>query len=532
MLTVDKLTITHNTKQEKSVLVNNVSFTLNQGSSLAIVGESGSGKTLTASALMGLMPPNIITSAKILSFNDQSLNHMNPEAWFNLRGQDMAMIFQEPLSALNPLHTIEKQLKEAILIHRPQANWFNEIRHLMKQVELNDYARILKSCPHELSGGQRQRVMIAMAICNQPKLLIADEPTTALDVVVQVQILKLLKKLQQELSMSLILVTHDLPVARCLCEDVLVMKSGKVDCYDKVATVFKHPPTKYCENLVKHYVCRPNTLADNSDGSSMQPRLKVKHLSVDIVRGHLWFKKIQPILEGVSLSILPGESLGIIGESGSGKSTLAMSICRLMHATGNVYFSGQDWLLLSTKQLRAARPNIQMVFQDPFSSLPPRLNVGDMIGEGIRSLFPKKSPDWHCAIENAMKEVHLNPSDRYKYPNEFSGGQRQRIAIARAIVMRPKLLILDEPTSALDQGVRDQILQLLVKLQAKHQFSYMVITHDVRVIKALCHRVAVMKQGKIIESGSVETIMHSPKTAYAKSLIEAHSALVGGDILV
>lgn len=527
MIKIEELSIYHDKCGKRNQLVSDVSFEVALSASLAIVGESGSGKSLTALSLMGLLPAGITAKAKSMNFCEQNIVSMSSKSWCNLRGNEIAMVFQEPLSALNPLHTIEKQIKEAILVHRPNANWSVEINHLLEQVELSRAKHILKSYPHQLSGGQRQRVMIAMAIANQPKLLIADEPTTALDVMVQVQILKLLKKLQQEMNMGLILITHDLPIVKHLCDDILVMKNGCVEAYGNTDNFFKKPPTEYFRTLIKPYRAAPVNFESVADKC-----LHVERLGVDISQGHFWQKQQRAIIQNIRFDVLNGESMGIIGESGSGKTTLAMALCRLMPAKGEVFFLGSSWFKLGKKMLRQLRPNMQMVFQDPFSSLPPRLNVGDIIGEGILTRFKRHSVSWVEAVEQAMCDVNLNPKDRFRYPNEFSGGQRQRIAIARAIIMKPKLLILDEPTSALDQSIREQVLTLLINLQAEKKLTFIVITHDLRVIQALCHRVMVMSHGKIVEKNNVEELLLSPKHAYTKKLIQANLALVDGDILI
>ncbi|MEE2769826.1 MAG: ATP-binding cassette domain-containing protein [Pseudomonadota bacterium] len=527
MIKVEGLNIFHHLNGKKTQLVKNLQFELAESSSLAIVGESGSGKTLSILSLMGLLPPNIKVDAKKLAFFDQNILSLTPQDWCHLRGSDISMVFQEPLSALNPLQSVEKQLREAIVTHRPDADWFQESIHLLEQVELKNPKALMKALPHELSGGQRQRIVIAMAIANKPKLLIADEPTTALDVMVQMQILRLLKKLQINLGMSLILVTHDLPIVRYLCDEVLVMRMGKVEGFDKTKQLFLKPPTLYTKALLQPYSCRPNP-----SQATKKHCLEVKNLEVNFTKGHFWQKISQNIIKDINFNVMDGESLGIIGESGSGKTTLAMALCRLMAASGQVIFNDYDWLQLKKKVLNILRPNIQMVFQDPFSSLPPRMNVGAIIGEGIERQHKKDSKLWIEAVEQALRDVKLSPKDRFKYPNEFSGGQRQRIAIARAIIMKPRLLILDEPTSALDQSIRDQILNLLAKLQIEKKLSYILITHDLRVIEALCHRVIVMNQGKIVEKNTVPELLKKPKHTYTKKLIEAHLALVEGDILL
>lgn len=527
MIKVENLNIYHHNIGKENQLVKDVSFSLAPSGSLAIVGESGSGKSLTALSLMGLLPPGISAKAKTMTFCNQDIQSLSPGAWCKLRGCDVSMVFQEPLSALNPLHTIDKQLKEAILTHRPDANWSVEIKHLLAQVELDGAKHVLKAYPHQLSGGQRQRVMIAMAIANQPKLLIADEPTTALDVMVQVQILKLLKKLQLELGMGLILITHDLPIVKHLCDDVLVMKEGCVNVFGDTQTLFEKPPTEYMQALIKPYHAAPVDFDAHGEKC-----LQVEKVDVRISYGHFWQKKHRSIIQNIHFDVFNGESMGIIGESGSGKTTLAMALCRLVASEGDVAFLGAPWFKLDKKTLRRSRHDMQMIFQDPFSSLPPRLNVGDIIGEGLLRTFKRHSSDWVKTIEQAMLDVNLDPKDRFKYPNEFSGGQRQRIAIARAIIMKPKLLILDEPTSALDQSIREQVIRLLIKLQVEKKLTFIVITHDLRVIQALCHRVMVMSHGEIVEMNTVKELLIAPKHTYTKKLLEANLALVDGDVLL
>lgn len=527
MLKVDQLSLDHHNYHEKLRLVNDVSFSVPESGSLAIVGESGSGKTLTALALMGLLPANIKAQAKQVDFFDRSLLTLSANEWCGLRGKDIGMVFQEPLSALNPLHTIKQQLQEAIQTHRSDVDWDTEVKKLLDQVELSTRHQLLSAYPHQLSGGQRQRVMIAMAIANQPKLLIADEPTTALDVTIQVQILRLLKQLQIELGMGLILVTHDLPVVRHLCDQVVVMHKGCIDVKGDTEAIFTSPPSEYTQRLMQPYTCMPNPKKRRASNC-----IEVSGLSVQVSQGHLWNKQLTAIVNAVDFNVKEGEALGVIGESGSGKTTLAMALCRLMSASGHVQFKDHDWLRMDKRSLQRFRSKMQMVFQDPFSSLPPRLNVGDIIGEGIVGLHKKQSKDWVNAVENAMIQVMLDPKDRFRYPNEFSGGQRQRVAIARAMIMQPELLILDEPTSALDQSVRDQILQLLVKLQLENKLSYVVITHDLRVIQALCHRVLVMHAGRVVESNQVDHIVTAPEHTYTKKLIASHKALVDGEILL
>lgn len=517
MLNVSKLNIDYQIDATVKPIVQNVSFHLGSSEQLAIVGESGSGKTMMALALMGLLPKQMALQAEQLVLENKDLTQLSVAQWSQLRNKDIGMVFQEPLSAFNPLHTIEKQLKEAIFVHRPDADWRKDILMWMDRVHLSKHDHILKAYPHELSGGQRQRVMIMMAMINQPKILIADEPTTALDVQVQVQILKLLKELQQSLDMALILITHDLPMVAHLADRVLVLKKGAMDALTDQRTLFTLPPTPYTKKLIKPYSCRPAVPL-----ARKEQVLTVEHC-------HVYAKnKFEPIVKDVSFNLLKGMSLGLMGESGSGKTTLAMGLCRLMHATGSIHCNGLNWLNLSGRQLRRHRSVMQLVFQDPFSSLSPRMTVADVIAEGVRGC---QKDGLEQAVVDVMQQVKLDPNDRFRFPHAFSGGERQRIAIARALIMRPDILILDEPTSALDRSIRDQVLNLLVEIQEKCQLAYLVITHDLKVIEALCHDVMVLRQGCIEESGSVQAIIHEPKQAYTKQLIAAQQWLVEDAIL-
>lgn len=517
MLNVSKLRIDYQLETMVKPIVEDVSFHLGLGEQLAIVGESGSGKTMTALSLMGLLPKQMHLNADQLMFDDRDLSQLSPKQWCQLRNQDIAMVFQEPLSAFNPLHTIEKQLREAVLVHRPDADWRKDVLLWMDRVHLSKHAHILQAYPHELSGGQRQRVMIMMAMINEPKILIADEPTTALDVQVQVQILKLLKELQQSSNMALILITHDLPMVAHLADRVLVLKRGAMDVLTDQRALFTLPPTPYTKKLISPYSCKPA-----SPPASKKQVLAVEH-------GYVFAKnKSEPIVQDVSFELFKGMSLGLMGESGSGKTSLAMGLCRLMKMTGHVNCKGIDWLNLSGKELRQQRSAMQLVFQDPFSSLSPRMTVAEIIAEGVRGLQKEVLEQ---AVVDVMQQVQLDPKDRFRFPHAFSGGERQRIAIARALIMRPDILILDEPTSALDRSIRDQVLNLLVEIQEKYQLAYLVITHDLKVIEALCHAVMVFRQGRIEEVGEVQAIIHAPQQAYTKQLIAAQQWLVDDAVL-
>ncbi len=530
LVALSNLQIAFGAQNQRKCVVNNVSLSLRAGELLALVGESGSGKSLTALSIMGLLPSSAQLSGTI-QFEDKLLlspdsRQHSPDT--SLNGSAITMIFQEPMTALNPLHTIGKQIAEMIELHQPLKSSSEVRAHILSlfdEVGLTHLKDRLHAYPHQLSGGERQRIMIAMAVANNPKLLIADEPTTAVDVTVQKQILSLISRLQKERGMAVLFITHDLTLVRRMADRVAVMRAGEIVEIGAVKEVFSSPTHAYTKQL----------LASEPKGSPLplpsplSPLLKAEKLTVRFPVTKDFFGQVKTwkhAVDGISLTLARGTTLGIVGESGSGKSTLGFALLRLVPSTGAIWLShvGSELALhtLSGKALRSLRRDIQIVFQDPFSSLSPRLSVEDIIAEGLRQFEPDLSETEVSARVDAMLlEVGLVPEMKHRYPHEFSGGQRQRISIARAMILKPRFVVLDEPTSALDLTVQGQILELLKSLQSKYGLSYLFISHDLRVIRSICHRVMVMKEGKVVEEGTCDAIFSSPQTDYTKALIEA-----------
>lgn len=485
-------------------VVNQVSFSVARGKTLGIVGESGSGKSLSALSIPRLLPANARRLSGEVLFDGLKLHQLSEKELMRLRGKRISVIFQEPMSSLNPLHSIGKQIAEIIQLHRPMGKKevFAEVVKRLQEVGIDNAEQRYDALPHQLSGGQRQRVMIAMAIANEPELLIADEPTTALDQQIQTQILDLIKDLQQKYQMAVLLITHDLNIVRDYADRVCVMQRGQVVESDSTEAIFSHPKQDYTRML----------LAADPDGEPVpiQPDakelLKVKKLNVwypirtgllKRVAGHI------KAVTGAEFNLRQGECIGFLGASGSGKTSLGMAILRLISSDGQIYFNGKDLNRLSTEQMRQMRKEIQVVLQDPFGSLSPRMTVGDIIAEGLRVHYPASDKSINEAVTLAMQEVGLNPDTRFRYPHEFSGGQRQRIAIARALILKPSLIVLDEPTSALDKSVQKQVVELLKSLQLKRQISYILITHDPTVAQSMCHKVIRLDQENMQKASHV-----------------------------
>ncbi|MGA8756194.1 MAG: ABC transporter ATP-binding protein [Stellaceae bacterium] len=502
-----------------------VSFSLDRGETLALVGESGSGKSVTALSIVQLLPYPVAAHGprSSIRFAGAELVGAAPETLRQVRGDRIAMIFQEPMTSLNPLHTIERQIGEILLVHRrmsPRAAR-ERVLELLQLVQLPEAESRLGAYPHQLSGGQRQRVMIAMAIANQPDILIADEPTTALDVTIQANILTLLRDLRDRLGMALLLITHDLTIVRRMAERVCVMTRGEIVEAGPTGAVFDRPQHIYTRRLL---AAEPKGRAPPADREA--PVL------VEAADTRVWFPIRAGVLrrvrgyvkavDGVSLTLRAGATLGVVGESGSGKTTLGLALLRLTASQGRICFAGQNITALSSRRLRPLRREMQIVFQDPFSSLSPRLSVGQIVEEGLRvHQLAASAPERRRLIETALDEVGLDPQAADRYPHEFSGGQRQRIAIARALVLQPRLVVLDEPTSALDMSVQAQIVDLLRELQQRRGLAYLFISHDLRVVRALAHDILVMKDGRIVETGPTERIMTRPEHAYTRSLMAA-----------
>ena len=504
--------------------VRDVSFTIEKGQTLALVGESGSGKSVTALSILQLLPyPMARHPAGSISFAGRELVAAPQGVLQSVRGNRVSMIFQEPMTSLNPLHTIEKQISEVLFLHRkmlPDAARARVVE-LLELVGLKSLTQRLGSFPHELSGGQRQRVMIAMALANNPDLLIADEPTTALDVTVQAQILKLMKELQKKLGMAILLITHDLGIVRKMADHVAVMQRGEIVEQAATEALFTAPAHPYTKMLL---AAEPRGAAvptdDNQplvvEASGMKVYFPIKTGLLRKVTGYV------KAVDGLDLAIRAGQTLGVVGESGSGKTTLGLGLLKLIQSQGQITINGHRLDGLSPKALRPFRRDMQIVFQDPYGSLSPRLSVGQIVGEGLLVHHPEMSPELRDkAVVGVLEEVGLDPQTRHRYPHEFSGGQRQRIAIARAIVLKPKFVVLDEPTSALDMSVQAQIVDLLRDLQRRHNLAYLFISHDLRVVRALSHHVMVLKGGRLVEEAPTEELFKNPKEAYTRALMAA-----------
>ncbi len=502
-------------------VVHGVSFHIDAGETLALVGESGSGKSVTAMSVLQLLPsPQAQYPQGCIRFSGRDVLTMGERELRHLRGNKIGVIFQEPMMSLNPLQTVEKQLAEVLEIHQgmTKRDAYQKVYSWLQKVELRDPQSKMKAYPHELSGGEQQRVMIAMALINEPELLIADEPTTALDVTVQDQILKLIKQLQQEIGMAILFITHDFNVVRRVANRIAVMERGKLVETGDASTIFAMPKHEYTQSL----------LDAEPDGKAVGQPSEETLLAVDDLK--VWFPIKKGVFKrtvdhfkavnGVSFDIKRGETIGIVGESGSGKSTTANAILRLVESNGPITFNGDRIDSLGQKALLPYRSKIQVVFQDPYGSLSPRLSVSQIIGEGLSIHTTLTNEEIDARIVEVMAEVGLDPQSRHRYPNEFSGGQRQRIAIARAIVLQPELLILDEPTSSLDRSVQYQVLALLKTLQKTYQLSYLFISHDLKVVKSLCHRVIVMKDGVIVEKGDVSAVFSDAQSDYTHKLLK------------
>jgi microcin C transport system ATP-binding protein len=505
--------------------VRGVSFSLDRGETLALVGESGSGKSVTALSALQLLPYPLAAHGpeSSIRFAGEELIGAHRETLRRVRGDRVAMVFQEPMTSLNPLHTLEKQIGEILLVHRRMSPRAARARilELLRLVGLPDAESRFGAYPHQLSGGQRQRVMIAMAIANEPDILIADEPTTALDVTIQAHILALLRDLQAELGMALLLITHDLTIVRRMAERVAVMTRGEIVETGPTEAIFARPRHPYTMRLLaaepKGRAAPANPAAARLlDAEAVRVWFPVRGGVLRRVRGHI------KAVDGVSLAVREGMTLGVVGESGSGKTTLGLALLRLLAAEGQIQFAGRDIAALGQRQLRPLRREMQIVFQDPFSSLSPRLSVAQIVEEGIRvHALAASAAERRRLIEEALAEVGLDPAAADRYPHEFSGGQRQRVAIARALVLKPRLVVLDEPTSALDMSVQAQIVELLRELQARRGLAYLFISHDLRVVRALAHEILVMKDGRIVEAGPTEEIMTRPRHPYTRALMAA-----------
>jgi microcin C transport system ATP-binding protein len=504
-------------------VVNGVSFSIGKGETVALVGESGSGKTVSAMSILRLLPNSASHPTGEIWFGGADILKMTGPQLRNVRGRRISIIFQEPMTSLNPLHTIEKQVGEIIKLHQSLSETDTRARviELLTKVGIRDPEKRLGAFPHQLSGGQRQRVMIAIALANKPDLLIADEPTTALDVTIQAQILELLKSLQKEMGMAMLLITHDLGIVRRMAERVYVMRNGDIVETGDTEQIFTAPKHPYTRHLLE---AEPKGSPPTADPA--------RPVVVETDNLKVWFPIKKGLLQrtvdyvravdGLSMKLRAGETLGVVGESGSGKTTLGLAILRLISSEGPIAYVGKRIDALTNSQMRPLRKEMQIVFQDPYGSLSPRLTVGQIIEEGLLIQNPELDDDQRRERVGAeLKEVGLDPASQDRYPHEFSGGQRQRIAIARAMVLQPKFVMLDEPTSALDMSVQAQIVELLRKLQASHGLAYLFISHDLKVVRALCNYVIVMKNGKVVEEGPARDIFEKPQDEYTKALLAA-----------
>ncbi|MBN3264043.1 microcin C ABC transporter ATP-binding protein YejF [Pectobacterium brasiliense] len=527
LLQIDNLSIAFRKGGQEQRVVDQLSLAVNAGETLALVGESGSGKSVTALSVLRLLPsPPVVYPQGDIRFAGQSLLHADEKTLRQIRGNRIAMIFQEPMVSLNPLQSIEKQLIEVLSLHRGMRTEAarSEVITCLDRVGIRQAKSRLSDFPHQLSGGERQRVMIAMALLTQPDLLIADEPTTALDVTVQAQILKLLNELKQELGMSLLFITHNLNIVRQLADNVSVMKAGQAVEHNSCQQLFSAPQHPYTRQLLD---AEPSgePLPVTDDG---EPLLRVEklHVSFPIKRGLLRRTVDEKqVVKNINFTLRRGESLGLVGESGSGKSTTGLALLRLIQSRGDIWFDGQPLQGLTRKQMLPFRHRIQVIFQDPNSALNPRLNVEQIIAEGLTVHHKLSKEALDQRVVEAMQEVGLDPTTRYRYPAEFSGGQRQRIAIARALILQPELLILDEPTSSLDRTVQAQILTLLKSLQEKHKIAYLFISHDLQVIRSLCHQVIVLRQGEVVEQGECQQVFTHPAEHYTRELLQFSSGM-------
>jgi len=524
ILSVRDLSVAFRQGGNTQLAVDRISFDIARGETLALVGESGSGKSVSALSVLRLLPyPAASHPSGQVLFKGHDMLSVPEDAIRRVRGNDITMIFQEPMTSLNPLQSVERQISEVLHLHQEisQTDARAKVLDLMTQVGIREPEKRLASYPHELSGGQRQRVMIAMALANRPELLIADEPTTALDVTVQAQILELLGDLKRHHGMAMLFITHDLGIVRKFADRVCVMTGGKIVESGPTSEIFKNPQHAYTRHLLA------------AEPKGRPPRANPE--APVVIRGEdirVWFpvkkgfmrKTVDHIkaVDGVSLTLKAGQTLGVVGESGSGKTTLGLALMRLIRSKGEIHFDGQALHDRTFKTMRPLRSAMQVVFQDPYGSLSPRMSVSDIVGEGLAIHAPHlTSQDRDRRVAEALVEVGLDASTRWRYPHEFSGGQRQRIAIARAMVLKPRFVMLDEPTSALDMSVQAQVVDLLRDLQSRHELAYLFISHDLKVVRALANDVIVMRAGKVVEQGSAEQIFDHPGTDYTRALMAA-----------
>ena len=522
LLKISNLSINFQVRNSEFSAVKNLNLEIAENQIVGLVGESGSGKSVTAMAIMRLLPEPkasygnessiIFDGTEILSANQNSLR--------NIRGNKISMIFQEPMTSLNPYHRVGDQIVESILLHKAQSksDAVLEAKNLMNLVEIPEVDRRFTSYPHELSGGQRQRIMIAMALANKPKLLIADEPTTALDVTIQAQILDLMTKLKDEVGMSILFITHDLGLIEKFSDTITVMQQGVVVEQNETKSVFLNPQHVYTKKLINS---EPSIKQESS--REEPPLVSVKDLNIFYpLPNKTFFKKdFFHAVKEVNFSIPQKSTIGLVGESGSGKSTLGKALAGLINYQGSVIYNGVDIDQLNSKELKSIKKDIQIVFQDPYGSLSPRMTVGEIVGEGLDVHFDLTKKQKDERIADSLKAVEINPDDRFKYPHEFSGGQRQRVAIARSLILNPSFMILDEPTSALDRSIQIQVIELLKNIQTKYELTYLFISHDLKVVRSMSDYIFVMQNGFIVESGPAKQVFSNPEEDYTDKLLNA-----------
>ena len=522
ILEVSDLSINFSTRDGLFNAVDNISFDIEKNQTLALVGESGSGKSVTAMSILQLLqkPQASYSKESSIKFNGDEIINAKYEKLLSLRGNIISMIFQEPMTSLNPYHRVGNQITESILLHSKSSkkDAIDEAKKLMALVEIDDVERRFYAYPHELSGGQRQRVMIAMALVNKPELLIADEPTTALDVTIQAQILDLMSKLKNELGMSILFITHDLGLVQEFSDNVCVMKNGKIVEQGNTAEVFDNPSHEYTKKLLD---AEPQPKLDNP--VSDEPIIEINDLNVyySIPSTNFFKKNTFHAVKNTSFNIYKNTTIGLVGESGSGKSTLGKAIANLVSYKGNIKFEGRDINSNSQKENKELKKNVQIVFQDPYGSLSPRMTVGEIVGEGLGVHFKLTKKERDERIDKVLSDVGIEIVAKNKYPHEFSGGQRQRIAIARSLIMNPAFMILDEPTSALDRSIQIQVIDLLKEIQNEYGLTYLFISHDLKVIRSMSDFIFVMKNGEIVESGPSHKVFESPEQDYTKKLLSA-----------
>lgn len=524
LISIKDLSVDFKSADEIIHAVKHVSFDIPEGGSIALVGESGSGKSVTALSLLNLHESSIVNypNGQVI-YQQKNLLTQTERELRSVRGRDIAMIFQEPMTSLNPVYPVSKQMVEPLMLHQKlsREEALRRSIELFDRVGIPDPSRHINSFPHMMSGGQRQRVMIAMALACKPKLLIADEPTTALDVTIQKQILELIKDLQAEFNMSVLMITHDLNLVKHYSEYVCVMNEGEIVEQNAVKDVFENPQHEYTKKLLASQPSR------HIDGALIDSKALIQGKDIKVyfpITKGFFKRKVDEVraVDQIDIELAKGETLGIVGESGSGKTTLGMALLRLQNSTGEIYFNDTRLDDLNESALRPLRKSFQVVFQDPFSSLSPRMTVEQIVGEGLLIHFPELSAQQRLEkIKQVLHEVDLDESVLWRYPHEFSGGQRQRIAIARVVILEPELILLDEPTSALDVSVQKQVLELLADLQKKHQLSYLFISHDLNVIRSISHRVMVMQEGKVVEQGETEQLFSQPQQPYTQELLSA-----------